>query len=294
MAGAATGPVTQLRTGIFCELQATPTGFELAWDHHDLDDVSRVVVERQVLGRFWWRGRFDPEQTSFADGVAPRHAARAEYRVIAKDAAGAELDRADCDLVASEGLACTVTKNDDGYHVDMHADGLEAVAGGNLDYVIRRAIGPGGTPYWRGRTDQTSYDDASGERPTVSYQVWARADRRIVGGAPCQNDLANPACFTPLASRLDVEALTQETVVDYSGDLIEKVDALVPGHQLTRVIPFVDSRFIYTRDHDGRRRSLRLRRSRPDQHPGRRRDRPDQRRSRVLRRYCRRRLRQRR
>ncbi len=251
-AGAATDPVTKIKTGIICEVQANESGFNISWDLAGTADVDRVIIERNVSTTFHWRGRASPDQTSFVDGAAPRSMGKTDYRVVAKNAAGSAIESSDCELVPTVALHCVVTRGADGYHLDIDADELTAGLDGRIDFVIRRNVSPDRPWYWRGRTIDSSFDDASAHQPFLLYQVWARANGQIIGATHCRNELADPACVTPIEEN-EIASLSRDIFGDGIGmePLIDSLNALIPEQQISFVIVDAHDRIIYSRDHEG-------------------------------------------
>ncbi len=257
--GAGTDPVTGLRSGTFCHVEALPEGFEVRWavdEQGDAAGVDRVVVERRVSGTFWWRGRVDPEVGEFLDGPVPRWSARADYRVVAKDASGSTLTTADCDLVTSTlpgvipggvPVSCVATRTADGYRVELDDHVDPASLGEDIDIVVRRSARAGGPFHWRARTDATSIVDTSAEMPEVVYQLWIRDDRRIVAAATCRNHVSADACFTPIAEPPIMRSAWSEVEID-DADL----DRITLGRHLLSFTIGVDGRIAYVVDDEGR------------------------------------------
>ncbi|MEZ5227761.1 MAG: hypothetical protein R2710_14140 [Acidimicrobiales bacterium] len=223
-----------------CDLAVSAGGFTATSTTAD-GSVDRYVVERNVFGRWWWRGRTDGAGRSFVDGVAPQNAARADYRVVAKAADGTVLDRVDCGLSPGT-LRCIVTLTASGYEIRVDT----AFLGPDADIVVRRSVATGGPEYWRGRVDVSGdivpYADGPSPTGSADYAVWARVDRRIVAGADCPADVLARSCVTPVPS---ARATRFPANPEPEPEIAAAVLALDPVAQQLRVGP--DGRVFYLR-----------------------------------------------
>ncbi len=173
-------------SSLTCSQTATDDGFVVEWQH-TLGGVDRVVLERRVSDRYWWRGVGDGSSGTFLDGQAPKNASRVAYRAVAKAENGDVLLEVGCEMVTTSVLTCSARKTSVGYEItiDGPLDQYE-------DFVVRRQVQASGPFYWRERTSDPVVVDTESPTGLATYQVWARSERRIVGFAECLADGTTP------------------------------------------------------------------------------------------------------